>query len=127
MNVLIYLLTLCTFESITKVRHKTVRTMSSESGGAPASSSGSSSSSSNAPKKSLSELTQPELLSKCQTLLSIAQKSKAAKDDAVSKVSVEETNAIRTQGLLIHDSALTFSWTCSTFLRQKGLQEQTHS
>ena len=79
--------------------------MSSESGGAPASSSGSSSSSSNAPKKSLSELTQPELLSKCQTLLSIAQKSKAAKDDAVSKVSVEETNAIRTQGLLIHDSA----------------------
>ena len=66
--------------------------MSSESGGPPASSSGSSSSS-NPPKKSLSELTQPELVSKCQTLLSIAQKSKAAKDDAVSKVSVKLTKS----------------------------------
>ena len=47
--------------------------MSSASGGPPA-------------KKSLSELSQGELVSKCQTLLGIAQKSKAAKDDAVSKV-----------------------------------------
>ena len=48
--------------------------MSSASGGPPAA------------KKSLSELSQGELVSKCQTLLGIAQKSKAAKDDAVSKV-----------------------------------------
>ena len=53
------------------------------SGVAPVTTSGPSS---NPPKKSLSDLTQPELLSKCQTLLSLAQKSKAAKDDAVSKV-----------------------------------------
>ena len=48
--------------------------MSSASGGPPPA------------KKSLSELSQGELVSKCQTLLGIAQKSKAAKDDAVSKV-----------------------------------------
>ena len=50
--------------------------MSSASGG----------SSSSAPKKSLAELSQSELVSKCQALLGIAQKSKAAKDDALSKV-----------------------------------------
>ena len=77
--------------------------MSSESGGPPASSSGTSSSS-NPPKKSLSELTQPELVSKCQTLLSIAQKSKAAKDDAVSKVSVKLTKS--NNFLQLSDSAL---------------------
>ena len=49
--------------------------MSSASGGPSA-----------APKKSLAELSQSELVSKCQTLLGIAHKSKAAKDDAVSKV-----------------------------------------
>ena len=70
--------------------------MSSESGGPPASSSGSSKTS-NPPKKTLSELTQSELVSKCQTLLNIAQKSKAAKDDAVSKVRVRLTKSNNTQ------------------------------
>ena len=56
--------------------------MSSASGGPPPA------------KKSLSELSQGELVSKCQTLLGIAQKSKAAKDDAVSKVLHEHIDMI---------------------------------